>query len=45
MLLRHHRDRAKGKQGKRYRYEDMMPPYEKLNSLPKAAQYLKSDVS
>jgi len=35
---------AKGKQRKRYRYEDMMTPYEKLKSLPQAAQYLKPDV-
>jgi transposase InsO family protein len=31
----------KGKERKRYRYEDMMTPYEKLKSLPEAAQYLK----
>lgn len=30
-----------GKERKRYRYEDMMTPYEKLKSLPKAKRYLK----
>ncbi|MFI5091610.1 MAG: hypothetical protein ACHP7P_16335 [Terriglobales bacterium] len=32
---------AKGRQRKRYRYEDMMTPYEKLKSLPNPSQYLK----
>lgn len=32
---------AKGRQRKRYRYEDMMTPYDKFKSLPNAAQYLK----
>jgi transposase InsO family protein len=32
---------AKGKQRKRYRYERMMTPYEKLKSLPNADQFLK----
>lgn len=32
---------AKGRQRKRYRYEDLMTPYEKFKSLPNAAQYLK----
>jgi len=32
---------AKGKERKRYRYEQMMTPYEKLKTLPNAAQYLK----
>lgn len=32
---------AKGRQRKRYRYEDMMTPYDKLKSLPNAAQHLK----
>jgi len=32
---------AKGKERKRYRYEEMMTPYEKLKSLPEARQYLK----
>lgn len=36
---------AKGKQRKRYRYEDMTTPYEKLKSLPHAIQYLKPDAS
>jgi transposase InsO family protein len=33
---------SKGKIRKRYRYQDMMTPYEKLRSLPKAESYLKS---
>ena len=36
---------AKGKLRKRYRYEDMMTPYEKLKSLPQASQYLKPAVT
>lgn len=35
----------KGKQRKRYRYEDMMTPYEKLCSLQRPSQYLKSGIS
>ncbi len=35
----------KGKQKKRYRYKHMMTPYEKLKSLPEAAQYLKPGIS
>ena len=31
----------KGRQRKRYRYEDMMTPYEKLKSLPNSSAYLK----
>ena len=31
----------KGKIRKRYRYQDMMTPYEKFRSLPKAESYLK----
>ena len=31
----------KGKQRKRYRYQDMMTPYEKFRSLPEAESYLK----
>lgn len=31
----------KGKQRKKYRYEDMMTPYEKFRSLAKPSQYLK----
>lgn len=30
---------------KRYRYEDMMTPYDKLKSPPDACQYLKPGVS
>ena len=36
---------AKGKEQKRYRYEQMMTPYEKFKSLPKASQYLKRGVT
>jgi hypothetical protein len=36
---------AKGRVRKRYRYEQMMTPYEKLKSLPDADQYLKADIS
>jgi len=36
---------ARGKQRKRYLYQNMMTPYEKLKSLPNAAQYLKADAS
>lgn len=32
---------SKGRQRKRYRFESMMTPYEKLKSLPKAAAFLK----
>lgn len=32
---------AKGRQRKRYCYEEMMTPHEKLKSLPNASQYLK----
>ena len=35
----------KGKQRKYYRYEDMMTPYEKFLSLPKASQYLKTGMT
>lgn len=35
----------KGRIRKRYRYEDMMTPYDKLKSLPEAASYLKPGVS
>lgn len=35
----------KGKQRKKYRYEDMMTPFEKFRSLPKSSQYLKSGVT
>ena len=36
---------AKGKERKRYRYEDMKTPYEKLKSVPEASQYLKLGVT
>lgn len=36
---------AKGKEKKRYRYEHMTTPYEKLKSLPNAAQFLKPGLS
>lgn len=36
---------AKGKERKRYRYEEMKTPYEKLKSLPKASRYLKDGVA
>ena len=35
----------KGKQRKKYRYEDTDTPYEKFKSLPNASQYLKEGVS
>lgn len=35
----------KGRIRKRYRYEQMMTPYEKLKSLPDAAQYLKPGIT
>jgi len=35
----------KGKQRKVYPYENMMTPYDKLQSLPDAEQYLKPEVS
>jgi len=35
----------KGKQRKIYRYENMMTPYDKLESLPSAKDYLKPGVS
>ncbi len=36
---------AQGRQRKRYRYEDIMTPYDKLKSRPNAGGYLKSAVS
>ncbi|MEO7860311.1 MAG: integrase [Nitrospirales bacterium] len=36
---------AKGKERKKYRYEQMMTPYEKLKSLPNARQHLKPGVT
>lgn len=35
----------KGRQRKRYPYESMMTPYEKLKSLPNAGTYLKTNLS
>jgi transposase InsO family protein len=35
----------KGKQRKKYRYDKMMTPYEKLKSLDQAKDYLKQDIS
>ena len=35
---------CKGRQRKRYPYKLMMTPYEKLQSLPDAAQYLKPEI-
>lgn len=35
----------KGRVRKRYRYEDMMTPYDKLKSLPDADQYLKPGIT
>jgi len=29
----------------KYRYKDMMTPYEKLKSIPEASQYLKDSVT
>lgn len=36
---------AKGKLRKRYRYQDMMTPYEKLQSLPEATRHLKPSIT
>jgi len=35
----------KGRQRKRYRYEDLMTPYEKLKSLPAAESFLKPGIT
>jgi hypothetical protein len=35
---------AKGKRRKRYPYANLMTPYDKLKSLPNAAQYLKPGI-
>ena len=35
----------KGKQKKKYEYKNMMTPYEKFKSLPKAKEYLKEGVT
>ena len=36
---------AKGKERKKYRYENMNTPYEKLKSLPDAARFLKPGIT
>lgn len=36
---------AKGKERKRYRYEGMKTPYEKLKSVPEASRYLKLGIT
>ena len=36
---------SKGKQRKKYRYQDMMTPYEKFKSLHRPSQYLKSGIT
>lgn len=36
---------AKGKIRKRYRFENMMTPYEKLKSLPRAERFLKAGIT
>ena len=36
---------AKGRIRKRYRYEDIMTPYDKLKSLPDTLQYLKAGIT
>jgi len=35
----------KGKETKKYKYKDMMTPYEKFKSIPNAAQYLKEGIT
>jgi len=35
----------RGRLRKRYRYQDMMTPYDKLKSLPDASRYLETDLS
>ncbi len=35
----------KGKERKKYHYKNMMTPYEKLKSIPKASEYLKEGVT
>jgi hypothetical protein len=41
----HEEEDAKGKIRKKYRYQDMMTPYEKLKSLPQNRGYLKSGMT
>ena len=36
---------SKGKQRKKYLFENMMTPYEKFRSLPKSSQYLKAGIT
>lgn len=36
---------AKGRLRKRYRHEDLMTPYDKLNSLPRAERYPKEGIT
>ncbi|MEQ1837842.1 MAG: hypothetical protein ABL858_05850, partial [Candidatus Nitrotoga sp.] len=36
---------AKGKERKKYRYDDMMTPYEKFKSIPEASKYLKDGIA
>ena len=36
---------ARGKERKKYRYKDMMTPYEKFKSIPNASQYLKAEIT
>ena len=36
---------SKGKERKKYLYENMMTPFEKFRSLPKSSQYLKAGVT
>ena len=36
---------SKGKEKKKYKYEDMMTPYQKLKSIPEAASYLKEGIT
>lgn len=36
---------AKGKERKKYRYKDMMTPYEKLKSIPNASETLKAGIT
>jgi hypothetical protein len=36
---------TKGKERKKYHYKDMMTPYEKFKSIPKASKYLKDGIT
>ncbi len=38
-------NKVKGEQRKKYTYENMMTPYDKLKSLPNTESYLKDGVS